>query len=187
MTTDTIDYLTHDELKKLLSVIDAKRDKAIIVLAYLYGLRASEIGKLRKDDVDFDRMKIRITRVKNSISSEYPLRLEVARSLKSYLRTRSDKSPYLFLSKRALPIAPRTLGWLFKRYATQAKFPKDKRHFHVLKHSIATHMLEATGDIMFVKDWLGHTNIQNTLVYAHLTNKTRDEKVEKALASLKIG
>lgn len=78
------------------------------------------------------------------------------------------------------------LDVLMKRYGVLAKTPKGKRHFHCLKHSIATHLLEATGDIMFVKDWLGHKNIQNTLVYAQLTNKARDAKVEKVFASLKI-
>jgi len=186
MNTQTIDYLTQDELKGLLKIVESKRDKAIILLAYTYGLRASEVGMLKRDDVDFERLKIRITRLKNSISSEYPLRTEVARSLKAYLRTRIDKSPILFMSKRKLPISQQMLDVLMKRYGILAKIPKGKRHFHCLKHSIATHMLEATGDIMFVKDWLGHKNIQNTLVYAQLTNKSRDDKALKVFASQKI-
>jgi integrase len=186
MNSQTIDYLTQDELKRLLKAIDSKRDKAILLLAYTYGLRASEVGMLKRDDVDFERLKIRVTRLKNSISSEYPLRTEVAKALKTYLRTRTDSSPILFMSKRKLPISQQMLDVLMKRYATLAKIPKDKRHFHCLKHSIATHMLEATGDIMFVKDWLGHKNIQNTLVYAQLSNKARDEKAQKVFASQKI-
>ncbi|MEM4723526.1 MAG: site-specific integrase [Candidatus Hadarchaeum sp.] len=186
MNTETIHYLTQDELKRLLSKVASKRDKALLLLAYSYGLRASEIGMLRREDIDFQRLKIRITRLKNSISSEYPLRPEVAKALKSYLRTRKDNSPILFTSKRGLPISRRTLDWLMKKYGTAAELPKEKQHFHCLKHSIATHLIDAGADIMFVKDWLGHKNIQNTLVYAQLTSRTRDEQARRILASSHI-
>lgn len=72
------------------------------------------------------------------------------------------------------------------KYGERAGLPKVKRHFHVLKHSIATHLLDAGADIMFVKDWLGHKNIQNTLVYAQLTDGRRDEEARRLFASPKI-
>ena len=148
MRTKTIHYLSQEELKELLKNVTSKRDMALILLAYSYGLRASEVGLLRREDIDFERLKIRITRVKGSISSEYPLRPEVATALKKYLRTRKDNSPILFPSRRGLPINRRTLDYLFKKYAEKAGIPKEKRHFHVLKHSIATHLLDAGADIM---------------------------------------
>ncbi|MCI2429337.1 site-specific integrase [Candidatus Acetothermia bacterium] len=73
MNTEIIHYLTQDELKQLLVKVTSKRGKALLLLAYSYGLRASEIGKLRREDIDFQRLKIRIQCLKNSISSEYPL------------------------------------------------------------------------------------------------------------------
>jgi type 1 fimbriae regulatory protein FimB len=186
MRTETIHYLSQEELKALLKQAKSKRDKALIFLAYSYGLRASEVGLLRREDIDFERMKIRIHRLKNSISSEYPLRPEVARLLKSYLRTRKDNSPILFPSRRGLPINRRTLYNMIQRYAKQAKIPKSKRYFHVLKHSIAVHLLEAEMDIIFVKDWLGHKNIQNTMIYARLVGVARDELARRVFASPKI-
>jgi type 1 fimbriae regulatory protein FimB len=186
MKTNTIHYLSQEKLKRPLKEIVTKRDKALILLAYSYGLRASEVGLLRREDIDFDRLKIRITRLKGSISSEYSLRPEVAKALKSYLRTRKDNSPVLFPSRRGLPINRRTLDYLMKKYGEKAKIPKEKRHFHVLKHSIATHLLDAGVDIMFVKDWLGHKNIQNTIVYSQLTSRTREEQARKVFASPRI-
>jgi len=86
MNTDTIHYLTQDELTRLFGVVESKRDHAIVRIAYTYGLRASEIGLLEREDVDFERLKIRIRRLKGSISSEYPLTKEAQRDLKRYLR-----------------------------------------------------------------------------------------------------
>jgi len=186
MRPKVIHYLTQEEMKRLLKVIDNRRDKAIFLMAYSYGLRASEVGLLRREDIDFERFKIRITRLKGSISAEYPLRPEVAKALRSYLRTRKDDSPILFPSRRGLPINRRTLDYLMKKYSEKAGIPQEKRHFHVLKHSIATHLLDAGADIMFVKDWLGHKNIQNTIVYSQLTSKTRDEQARRFFASPRI-
>jgi integrase len=69
----TIKYLTQDELIRLLHVIDNKRDKAIFLIAYRHGLRASEVGMVKLGDVDLTRARITIERLKNSQGGEYPL------------------------------------------------------------------------------------------------------------------
>ena len=181
----TIKYLTQDELKNLLKVIDYKRDKAIFLLAYRHGLRASEIGVLRVEDVDLNRGRIRINRLKHSQGGEYPMEPDEIRILKAWLKERRD-SNYLFPSRRGVPISRRTLDYMMKAYGEKAGIPEDKRHFHVLKHSIATHLLDAGADIRFVQDWIGHKNIQNTVVYAQITNRARDEQARKFFASQAI-
>lgn len=183
---NTIDYLTQDELKRLFGVIEDKRDKAMFRLAYTYGLRSRELALLERSHVDFDRMRLYIPRVKGSLSGEYPLRPEVARLLKSYLKARADNNPALFTSNRGFPVATRTLRWLMKKYGAKAKLPEAKRHFHTLKHSIGTHMIDAGAEVLLVKDWLGHKNIQNTLIYAQLIGKTRDELASRVFASRKV-
>jgi site-specific recombinase XerD len=57
------------------------------------------------------------------------------------------------------------------------------RHFHALKHSIATHLLDAGADLRFVQDWIGHASIGNTVIYAQLTSRRRDEQARKVFAS----
>ena len=186
---DSITYFTPDELRQLFSVITNKRNKAIFLIAYRHGLRASEVGKLHTADIDWKRLRIKLTRLKGSFSGEHPLEPDETRILKSYLREREQNvrlkdSPLLFPSNRNLPIGRRMLDKLIKQYGQKAKLPDNKLHFHSLKHSIATHLLEASDDIRFVQDWLGHSNIQNTVIYTHLVSSSRNEKARKHFAKL---
>jgi site-specific recombinase XerD len=185
--TETIKFLSLDELRRLFAAVgegarNAKRNKALFLIAYRHGLRASELGLLRTDDLDFRKLRIMVHRVKGSHAGEHPMQPDEARLLKAYLRERAVKrtdSPILFTSTRGDPISRRTLDWLMKTYGARAKLVRDKQHFHCLKHSIATHLLDAGADLRFVQDWLGHSNIQNTVIYTFLTSTTRDATARK--------
>jgi site-specific recombinase XerD len=179
---DTIKFLTLDETKRLFSVIEDKRDKALFLIAYRHGLRASEVGLLQVSDLDLKQLRIIIHRLKGSLGGQHPLQADEAKAIKAYLKARSNDvatrdSPILFPSNRNVPISRKTLDWMMReKYGKLARLPEDKRHFHVLKHSIATHLLDAGADVIFLKDWLGHSNIQNTMIYTHLVSSTRDQK-----------
>ncbi len=108
-----------------------------------------------------------------------------ARVLKAYLRARKQQdSLILFVSAFGLPISRKQLHTLMRKYGSLAKLPLEKQHFHVLKHTIATHLLEAGDDVRFLQDWLGHTNIQNTVIYTHLVSRSRIEKARKHFSKL---
>ena len=173
-------------MRRLFKVIRSKRDKAIFLVAYRHGLRASEIGLLQRADVDAKQGRISIHRLKGSISGVYPMQPDVLKAIRSYLRTRADESPYLFLSNRRVPISRYMLHHLMQTYGELAGLPVEKRKFHCLKHSIATHLLDAGADLAFVKDWLGHANIQNTTIYARLTTATLDSTARKVFASHRV-
>lgn len=172
---ETIKFLTLDEIKRLFAVITDKRDRAMFLIAYRHGLRATEVGLLRTDDVDLKQLRIMCHRLKGSIPGLQPMQPDEVRLLKAYLRVRPD-SPILFPSNRGTPISRRQLDKLMKQYGEQAKLPKDKQHFHTLKHSIATHLLETGDNLRFVQDWLGHAQIQNTVIYASLVSSSREAK-----------
>jgi integrase len=150
--TETIKFLTLDETKRLFSRITDKRDKALFLTAYRHGLRAGEVGLLRVEDLDLKRLKIMLHRLKGSLSGEHPLQPDEGRALKAWLKARGTDSPVLFTSARNLPISRQMLDVLMKRYSGQAKIPREKCHFHVLKHSIATHLLDADADLRFLQD-----------------------------------
>jgi len=182
----TIHFLTQDELRQLFKAMRSKRDKAIFLVAYRHGLRASEIGLLQRADVHVKQGRISIHRLKGSISGVYPMQPDVLKTIRSYLRTREDESPSLFLSNRQVPISWYILYHLMHTYGAVAGLPVEKRKFHCLKHSIATHLLDAGADLAFVKDWLGHANIQNTTIYARLTTATLDAQARTLFASHRV-
>lgn len=182
--TETIKFLTLDETRRLFAGITNKRDKAIFLMAYRHGLRASEIGLLRTDDLDLKRLRVMLHRLKGSLAGEHPLQADEARALKAWLKSRDTDFPILFPSRRGLPISRQMLDVLMKSYGEEAAIPKDKRHFHVLKHTIATHLLDAGAELRFVQDWLGHSNIQNTVIYTALISTSREAKARQYFLKL---
>ncbi len=180
----TIKYLTQEEVSRLFSKIHDKRDRAMFNVVYKYGLRASEVGLLKIDDVDLERRRIRVYRLKGGVSGEYGIFSDTARLLKAYLKTReNDFHSALFLSRKKNALSRKTIDDLFREYARKAKLPNDKRHAHTLRHSIAVHMLDAAHTQEEVKDQLGHKYIQTTDVYAAISGRQRQqihERMERA-------
>lgn len=184
--TKKVIFLTQDEVRRLLGVIQGKRDRALFSLAYHHGLRASEVSLLQRDDLRTKQGRIYIHRVKGSISKTYPMQPEDLRYIRAYLRTRTDESPFLFISNRGVPLERRSYWDLMQKYGQLAGIPKPKRRFHALRHSIAVHLLDAGADVAFVQDRLGHANIQNTMVYMRFTTATQDAQTRQLFASHKV-
>jgi integrase len=141
---------------------------------------------LQRTDVDLKQGRITIHRLKGSLSGIYPLPPDVIKLLRAYLRARTDASPHLFISNRGVPIDRRTLWCAMQTYGEKAGLPPEKQKFHNLQHSIATHLLDARGELRFVQDWVGHKNVQNTTKYAQLTNPRRDEEARKLFADHRV-
>lgn len=174
-------FLTQDEIRRLFRVVKDPRDAAIFRVAYHRGLRASEIGLLNLGDLQRSG-KLSVTRKKGSFGGLYKICQSEARALKAWLDVRGDHPGPLFPSRRGSPISQQMLDVLIKRYGALAGIPREKCHMHSLKHSCATHLLEKGESIEDVRDHIGHTNIQNTLIYAKFTNprrQARDKRLKK--------
>jgi integrase len=165
-------YLTQDELKRFFVAIDSPRNRALFALIYHYGLRVDEATQLTIDDINLKEHRIRIRRLKNGVGGEKPLWRHTAKPLRAYIRVRNDAGPYLFTGREG-PLKKRMVQHLFKTYAKAAGI--TGRSIHALRHSIAVHLLEAGRGIEYVADHLGHRNIQNTKVYAQITNPYREQ------------
>ncbi|MBV9446609.1 MAG: tyrosine-type recombinase/integrase [Streptosporangiaceae bacterium] len=170
----TIKYLTSEELERLFAVIKAARDKAIFRLAYHRGLRASEVGLLTMAHYRQAAERLYVTRLKNGNSGEYGLTAIEVKALRAWLKERGSRPGAIFLSKKKQAISQQMLDVLMKKYCRLAHIPPEKAHFHSLRHSCATSLLDRGRDIAEIKDHLGHCNIANTDIYARITSARRD-------------
>ena len=172
-----IKYLTQKELKKFFRQIKSPRDKALFGLVYFYGLRVSEVALLKLDDLDLKKKRIFIHRVKGGIAGERPLFKNAEKLIKQYFKKRLETGEGLFTGRQG-NLKRQRIQQLFKAYTRKAGLD-SKYSVHSLRHSIGTHLLEAGEGIEFVKDHLGHKNIQNTMIYAQITDKKREETFKK--------
>ena len=180
-----IKYLSKEEIERFFSCIKNPRDKALFGLTYLYGLRLSEALLLKLYYVDLENKRILIHRVKGGIGGERPLFITAEKIIRKYLKVRLDTGDALFTGRQG-NLKRQRVQQLFKGYAQKAGID-PKYSVHSLRHSIATHLLDAGEGIEFIRDHIGHTNIQNTMIYAQITNNKREEifrRLETSVAKI---
>jgi integrase len=173
--TRNIKYLTPEELERLFRVIERPRDRAIFRIGYHRGTRPSEIALLQVSDYRASAGRLFVHRLKQGHSGEYALTEAENKALRAWLKERGDAPGPIFISRQGGGISQQMLDVLMKKYCGMAKIPRDKAHFHALRHSCATSLMERGEDIAIVQDHLGHANIANTSIYARITNKRRDQ------------
>jgi integrase len=178
-------FLSQAEVAAFFTAIANPRDRALFGLIYHYGLRVSEATRLRMKDVDLAAGRIVIRRLKGGIWGIRPLFSSTRGLLRGYLATtrQSDPETPLFPGRRG-PLRKRRIQQLFTQYAEAAGLP-PKATCHSLRHAIATHLLDAGESLEFVKEHLGHQKIENTAIYARVSNPARDRafaRLEKSHA-----
>jgi len=189
-TDSRIKYLEKEEVLRLFKAIHYKnfRDRCLFDLIYRHGLRRIEAAWLKKEWINNGRIWIK--RAKNGISQEYDLHPDSKLIINFYLNQRGkDKNPFLFITRESgdkNSISAEMIYHLFKKYSVIAEIPSDKQFVHTLRHSIAVHLLNAGWDVSDVKDWLGHKDIKNTMVYAKISNIRRKKQFKKLLKSKEI-
>ncbi len=163
------------------------REWAMILLAYKHGLRASEVCNLRVEDVDMKNGSIVVERLKGSLRTTQavtehrgePL-LNELKALREWLRQRrNDGSDYLFTSQKGGRLDRSQFFRIFRVIASEAGLAAEKQHPHVLKHSIASHLVLANVNLALVKQQLGHKSIGSTMRYI----STSDQQASRATVS----
>ena len=164
--------LSRQECRRLFKAPTLLKHRIVLSLIYSAGLRLNEVRNLLLTDIDSDRMQIRIRQGKGNKDRYVTLSPLMLRGLRDYfLACRPVK--YLFNGPTAgEPFAERGLQWLLKEAVRKAGIKKDVT-LHTLRHTYATHLLEDGVDIVTIKDQLGHTRIETTMLYLHIAQVRR--------------
>jgi type 1 fimbriae regulatory protein FimB len=185
--------LTQDEIFKVLkAAADSPRDLAMILLAFRHGMRASEVCNLEIRDLDLRNNEVVIRRLKGSLKTTQPLAdvpgqplLSERRVLRAWLAERGNHpSRFVFVSQKSGKLNRSTFYRVFSDAAERAGLPADKRHPHVLKHSLGVALVEANVNLAVIKQALGHKSIASTAIYTVPTDEMAGRAVIAALASL---
>lgn len=149
-------------LLEQISKIENKKHKAIIALAYSTGMRVSEVCNLLISDIDSKRMIITIRQSKGRKDRIVALSEKVLQILREYFTEHKPKE-YLFNGQFDLKYSARSCNQIVKKY-----IGKD-HHFHELRHSNATALLEAGTDLRIIQKHLGHSSSKTTEIYTHVS------------------
>ena len=155
------------EVRLLLSAGSVLRDRVLLSLLYDTGVRRGELVALELSDLDFDRCRITVRRGKGRKGRHVPFSLNMQAGMRRYL---AEARPvrYVFEVRAGVPIPYRWPAEILK--SALKAVPSILKHvtLHTLRHSFATHLLEAGTDIRTVQQWLGHSRLETTATYLNV-------------------
>ena len=170
--------ISADEVRRLLSSVDGRsvmgrRNYAILLLLAVYGLRAREVADLRLDDVDWRAGIVRVQRSKTARPLVLPLTAAVGRALVTYLRRGRPctDAREIFVRHDGRPIRFQKSGPVYaivRRAFDHAGIRSARRGPHVLRHALATHLVQRGFALKVASDLLGHQHPDSTLPYTKL-------------------
>jgi len=177
--------LTKEEIKKLLDVTKDKRNKLILELLYSSGLRVSELCSLKHSSLDFSEATARVISGKGNKDRMVLLSKAWIEDYKRYKEKYSKKhnSEYVFAKLNGTSLSPDTIQRIVKESAKLAGINKDVTP-HSLRHSYATHMLEAGANLRSIQTLLGHSSIATTQIYTKVSTEEL-KKLKSPLDELK--
>ena len=160
--------MSRQEVKLLLKTPVHIREKVMFGLTYDTGIRISELVSLLIRDIDLNRAVVHLRQSKNKKDRYVPMSSHAIRGIKKHIAINSPKV-YLFenQNRRGMPISKTRVRVLLKEILEMTDIRKQVC-VHTLRHTYATHQLEAGQNIMVLKELLGHANIQTTLIYLHI-------------------
>jgi len=180
---EKLDYiiLTVEEIKSLYNATEENpigmRDRAMLSIYYVCGLRKSEGINLEVNDILFDRKLVHVRESKNNQERYVPIIESHFQYLQQYIynarplilnETKSEEK--LFINEKGKPITGQMLYIRLKQLCEKAEINKPVG-LHTLRHSIATHLLQAGIELEQIALFLGHRSLESTQIYTHIMNK----------------
>ena len=180
--------LSREEVRSLLSHVHTARNRVYLTLVYACGLRLQEALYLEVSDIDADRMMIHVHRGKGAKDRFVPLPMATLATLRAHWL--SHRHPRLLFpacgrggigaATATQPMAISSVQGAFRGAKQKAGINKKAVSVHTLRHCYATHLLEAGVNLRVIQQYLGHSSLESTMVYLHLTQKGK----ENALAHI---
>lgn len=168
-------HLVWEQVRNLIDGIDSttplgKRNRAIVLLLAVLGLRSRDVRHLEIGHIAWREGELHIPRTKAGRARQLPLPQEVGEALADYLLKGrpSVQSPYVFVSHTppyAAPLAASSVSTIIRRLLRRLQIDAPQHGAHLLRHSLATHMVNARVPIKEIADILGHVSINTTAIY----------------------
>ena len=177
------EVLSQEEVKLLLNATDNLKHKAILMTIYSGGLRVSEAVNLKIKDIDSNRMQIRVSQSKGKKDRYTLLSKKALEVLRRYVSEYKPKV-WLFEGQDGEEYSRRTITEILRKSVEKTGIKKHVT-VHTLRHSFATHLLEAGTDIRYIQSLLGHENTKTTEIYTHITTRGFDQ-IKSPLDNLDI-
>lgn len=175
-------YLVAAEVKKLIAATKGSRnearDRCLLIMMFRHGLRISEACGLELSQVDTESRVLHVRRLKKGLSTTHPLHADEIRAIKVWLKTRDRMAPpgnAFFISEQRKPLSRQRAWDAIRRYGELAGLPIQV-HPHMLRHACGFALADRGADTRLIQDYLGHRNIQHTVVYT-ATNPARFGKL----------
>ncbi|MCD6352893.1 MAG: tyrosine recombinase XerC [Proteobacteria bacterium] len=171
-------FLSIDEIFSLIEQPDkesilSRRDRAILELMYSCGLRVSELVNLNHEDLNLPE---RLIKVKGKGGKEriLPMGTKAREAINDYLllsnssEKNAESCTALFLNNRGGRLTTRSIARMINKYVNRSSFFHPV-HPHAIRHTFATHMLDAGADLRTIQEFLGHSSLSTTQKYTHVS------------------
>lgn len=168
--------LSQEEIKQLLEHAGSWKQRAIVELFYSSGIRLEELQYLKMTDIEASQNRIRVNHGKGKKQRYTILSKTCLQTLRKYFQQEEIKPKvYLFEGQTVgKPMNSRSIQHSVRMAYKNAKLSHKERKVHALRHSFATHLLDNGVDIFTIKELLGHSKIETTMVYLHLQTSKRN-------------
>lgn len=162
--------LSLNEVESMISKTKNLKHRAMLTLLYSAGLRKMELLQIKPQEIDSQRMVVNVSQGKGRKDRQTILSPKTLILLREYFKIERPRT-YLFepSGQKGKMISDRTLDHIVKQSAKRAGISKNVSA-HTLRHSFATHLLEAGVNLRLIQAFLGHTSLKTTSIYLHLTN-----------------
>jgi len=170
-------YLNKKQLVMLQELTkDHPRDRAIVETLYSTGVRISELLNIKLEDIKWESRQIWIRKGKGNKERFVLFTYECGERLKTYLENRNIDSPFLFPNQMGLPLSRDLVELNFRKYKKILGFSVTP---HIMRHTFAAHLAEKGMDFCYIRELLGHSNINSTHIYTRLMNNARKKQYDR--------